>query len=56
VVIDVAALLELTDQRASIMAPGDQARKGEITFHLAMPFRETVIQHLLHTFPQILSD
>ena len=55
-VIDVALLLDLADDRTPAVTAGDQARKGKIMLDAAVLLGMPVIQNALNAFPQIAGD
>ena len=55
-VIDVALLLDLADNRTPAVTAGNQTRKGEIMLDAAMLLGVPAIQNALNAFPQIAGD
>ncbi len=51
VVIDVALLLDLADDRAAAAGAGDQTGEGEVVRHAVVLLGEAAVHHALHPLP-----
>ncbi|HEY6341213.1 MAG TPA: hypothetical protein VIY49_06955 [Bryobacteraceae bacterium] len=56
VVVNVASLLQLSDEAASTMSTSDQRRVGEVVNDLPVSKFLAGVKPILHTFPSILAD
>jgi hypothetical protein len=53
-VIDVALLLDLPDDRAATVPTGDKAREREVVFYSPVLFKVAAIENALNALPQFL--